>query len=96
MSAVRRKALPAPVLADQLPPRRVIEDRLEDVRQVIFEAQNVLELVEHGTAPNNEQPATLWNIYQAMKMAGRLLSDAATQLERDVLEAAKREKLCHE
>lgn len=101
MSAAKARKVPLRPLSMAVPAKAVltydrIEDRIENARATIFEAQNVLQLVEAGAAPNNEQPVSLWNVYEAMKMAGRLLSDAATQLEYHALTAAKPEEACHE
>lgn len=73
-----------------------IEDRIEEARETIFSAKVVLDLVEAGTALHNEQPVSLWNVHEAMRMAGRMLTDAATRLEWHALSAAKPEEACHE
>jgi hypothetical protein len=95
MSAVRKVKAAGPKPAP-MPPQAVIEGNAETVREMLFEAGVLMDLVKTGLHPNNDQRPNEWSMYQAVKKAGELLTDAANQLEWGALSEAKPEGACHE
>lgn len=77
VTPIRPGLAPAPPPADHM--LTVIEERAEEIRELIFQAQAILNVA--AAAARSEIPADPWSTQNTLKAAVRLLDDAAGRLE---------------
>jgi hypothetical protein len=78
-----RADLAPPTLPPDGPPIQVIEERAEEIRELIFQAMAILNVA--AAAARSEVPADGWSTQNTLKAAAKLLDDAAGQLEPGVI-----------
>lgn len=74
-----RPDLAPPLVAPIDPMLAIIEERAEETRELIFQAQAILNVA--AAAARSEMPADEWSTQNTLKTAVRLLDDAAGRLE---------------
>jgi hypothetical protein len=67
------------------PTFQVIETRAEEIRELIFQAQGIIQLAMRAAMANERNPD--WTMKNALGTANGLLDEAAAQLEPDAITA---------
>jgi hypothetical protein len=78
ITPIRPDLAPKP-LATTNPMREAIEERAEEIRELIFQAMAIVDVA--ASAARSELPADPWSTGNTLKTVSKLLDDAAGRLE---------------